>query len=442
MSNDFTKNTTKNSRHLASNSSKQHTLWFMLAVLGFIVLMLTTAGSMALAIANQETVARGIRLDGTSIEGLTQVETHNFIKKTADKRIRTSTINLKYENQQWKIEPSAIGLTVDVDNLTKDAYAPGHTGSMLDKLIENIQCAVYGKELTMTADYNGESLDQQIKQIAAQIDRSPVSGYCSFGADGSIVRTPAITGQKLNTEELITFLHQKIVDLKVPNEITLEPAITQPPVTDADLKHIDTVLSSYTSTFSYGGNRGQNINIAANAINHSFVKSNGEFSFNDTVGYRNAANGYLNAPVIVAGKVEDDLGGGVCQVSSTLYNAILLAGLTPTERTRHFFPSSYVPAGQDATVADGVLDFKFRNPYPHGVYILTSCYRGTLVIYILGCSADTMGRTYSLENEVLKGGIAPVVRITRVYYQDGKETAREELHTDHYDIPVNDDNNN
>lgn len=442
MSNDLEKNPTENGRHLVSNSSKQHTLWFMLAVLGFIVLMLTTAGSMALAIANQETVARGIRLDGTPIEGLTQAEAHNFIKKTADERIKSSAINLKYENQQWKIEPSAINMTVDVDALTKEAYDPGHTGSMLDKLIENIQCAIYGKELTMTADYNGELLDQQINQIAAQINRSPVSGYCSFGADGSIVRTPAITGQQLNTEELTALIHPKLIDLNVPGEITLEPVITQPPVTDADLKDINTVLATYTSTFSYGGNRGQNISIAANAINRAFVKPNGEFSFNDTVGYRNAANGYLNAPVIVAGKVEDDLGGGVCQVSSTLYNAILLAGLTPTERTRHFFPSSYVPAGQDATVADGVLDFKFRNPYPHGVYILTSCYRGILNVYVLGCSADTMGRTYKLENEVLKGGIAPVVRVTRVYYQDGKETAREELHTDHYDVPVKDSSDN
>ena len=155
------------------------------------------------------------------------------------------------------------------------------------------------------------------------------------------------------------------------------------------------------------------------------------FSFNDTVGHRTSANGFQTASVIIDGKVEQDWGGGVCQVSSTLYNAVLLAGLTPTERSNHSLPSSYVPLGQDATVADGLLDFKFKNPLPHSVYILTSCYSGTLNIFVLGCQEDLQGKSYKLSSKVNNN----TATVYRVVYKNGEEIDREYLHADSYDPP-------
>jgi vancomycin resistance protein YoaR len=113
-----------------------------------------------------------------------------------------------------------------------------------------------------------------------------------------------------------------------------------------------------------------------------------EFSYNNLTGMRNRANGYKDAPVIIRGKLEDGLGGGVCQVSTTLYNAVLSSGMDLVSITNHSVASSYVPLGRDAMVNDGGTDFKFKNPYPHPVYVKNWVGNGTVTCEIYGNSQD------------------------------------------------------
>jgi len=169
--------------------------------------------------------------------------------------------------------------------------------------------------------------------------------------------------------------------------------------------------------------------LAAGHLDDVLVRSGESFSFNNTVGPRTGSAGYKKAGVIVEGRLEDDFGGGVCQVSSTLYNAILLAGLTPTVRTAHYAPSTYCPPGRDATVADGLLDFEFYNGMPHNVYLLTGAYDGVLTVYVLGTKSDLNGNDIYLETE--GGSMQPSVY--RVYARDGRVIEREYLHTDYYE---------
>ena len=102
------------------------------------------------------------------------------------------------------------------------------------------------------------------------------------------------------------------------------------------------------------------------------------FSYNEHTGTRTISNGYKNAPVIVQGVVQEGIGGGVCQVSSTLYNAVLYAGLEIESIKNHSIPSSYVPKGRDATVSGGAIDFIFKNNLKYPVYIKNSVYGNTL----------------------------------------------------------------
>lgn len=405
----------------------------LLGGVAVVFVLLITLSSMALAIANQETVAHGVKVENQAIDGLTRQEAYDKIKSIAAEKISGSIIHLAYNDQKWDIPAEEIGMTINVQAAFDEAYDPGHTGGMVQRLKENLQCMVDGKNITFTVDYGGNLLDQRLQQVAEQIRQKPSSAYCYFGPELSILRSPAVTGLELNIENLTVLLNRKLLDLDLSSEIILEPEVTQPPITDADLANMDTILGKYTTHFADGGNRGENIRIASVALNGAFVKPNTEFSFNDRVGYRTAANGYKSAPVIIAGTVDLDYGGGVCQVSTTLYNAVLLAGLNITERSRHSFPSSYVPLGQDATVADGLIDFKFTNPYPHGVCILTSCYDGNITAYIVGCGADMQGREYKVINDVRRYGAAPIVSVYRTVYQNGDKIATETLHTDYYD---------
>ncbi|MGI5876149.1 MAG: VanW family protein [Dethiobacteria bacterium] len=157
-----------------------------------------------------------------------------------------------------------------------------------------------------------------------------------------------------------------------PFYITLDPEITE-----EVYKNINTKIGSYSTWFG-GGNRGENIRIATYAINNSIVAPGDIFSFNDATKPRTPERGYKLAPIIVGGSVVPGYGGGICQVSTTLYNAVLNANLEVVERYPHSMPVDYVPPGKDATVSD-YLDFKFRNNSNRFVLIKASAYNPLIV---------------------------------------------------------------
>ncbi|OHW62326.1 vancomycin B-type resistance protein VanW [Andreesenia angusta] len=145
------------------------------------------------------------------------------------------------------------------------------------------------------------------------------------------------------------------------------------------------LLGSYTTYFSARDtNRNYNIALSARSINGRTVAPGTVFSFNGATGLKNKANGYRESIVISGGKFVLGVGGGVCQTSSTLYNAVLNAGLQVVERHPHSQPVSYVPRGRDATVADYALDFKFRNNTSYPLKIKASTTSNSVTVSIYG----------------------------------------------------------
>lgn len=410
-----------------------------------IVLMVaaTAAAGAMLAMANQERIAYGTTLEGIALNSLTRKEAKTLIEETSQEKILASTINLTFQQKTWQIRPEEINLSVNSQSILEAAYATGHTGSFLNRLADNIRCAINGNRLELRATFDDSVLEDRLQAIAQEIAQNPASATCYIDSKGQVIHTPAKKGIKLDTIKLYDQIAEKLQRLELKRIIEIEPEVTLPAILDEDVAPINSIIGSYTTHFYPGDtNRNQNIRIASMALNQVIVQPGQVLSFNDTVGHRDAASGYQNAPVIIEGQIKDDVGGGVCQVSSTLYNAILLAGMTPVERTSHFYPSSYVPAGRDATVADWVVDFKFRNPYKHCICILTSCYSDSVNVYILGCQEDLEGKTFSLETEIKSSTPPPVVTLYRHTYQNGTLINTEKLHTDQYDVPQNNDNSN
>ena len=140
-----------------------------------------------------------------------------------------------------------------------------------------------------------------------------------------------------------------------------------------------------TCTTSYVDNipRATNVALAAQRINGTVVQPGGSFSFSNTILPRTSANGYVTAPIYVSGKKGTGAGGGVCQVSSTLYAAMVYAGLPATERHAHSLPVDYLPAGLDATIAGSYLDLKFTNTFSQPLLIQASANGGTLTVTLV-----------------------------------------------------------
>jgi vancomycin resistance protein YoaR len=171
-----------------------------------------------------------------------------------------------------------------------------------------------------------------------------------------------------------------------PREAHLSTVETQPDRTTAEAQRMGVVglVSSY-ETF-YGGvpNRLHNVQLVAHLVDNHLIAPGEEFSFNKTTGERSAEKGFLAAPVIVNGELQTGLGGGVCQVSTTVFNAAFEAGLSITERTNHALYISHYPLGRDATVDYPGIDLKFENDTGHWLLLRTFVGTGSLVVNLYG----------------------------------------------------------
>jgi len=152
----------------------------------------------------------------------------------------------------------------------------------------------------------------------------------------------------------------------------------------ADDRPPEVILGSCATALAPDDNRTKNIDLAMKRLNGQMVEPGKVFSFNGVVGRRTAGRGFLPAPVLFQNRRNILIGGGVCQVSSTLYNAALLADLEIVERYRHSSPITYLPLGLDATVSYGYRDLKFRNTHPFPILITASLTEEMMTISVLG----------------------------------------------------------
>ena len=195
---------------------------------------------------------------------------------------------------------------------------------------------------------------------------------------------------------------QKALDGAAPGEtLTLDAEIEEPEVTAADLKAVlfRDVLGEAKTHVSGSAERIGNVKLSAQIINGLVLNSGETFSYNGSVGKRTADRGFKPAPAYVKGETVDEIGGGICQTSSTLYLACLLSDLEITERYAHRYVPAYIAWGMDATVSWGGPDYKFTNNTLYPVKIVTKYEKGYLTVQILGTNVD--GTYVKMSNEVL-----------------------------------------
>lgn len=146
-----------------------------------------------------------------------------------------------------------------------------------------------------------------------------------------------------------------------------------------------TMISSYTTAFNPSESRAANIELAASKIDGTVLQPGQQFSFSDAIGARTAENGYVVAPVFVNREVVSGIGGGICQVSSTMYAAMLQGDIKATQRYAHSLPVSYIPEGMDATIVAGQKDLTFTNNFTFPIVINATVKNGTVTIGFSKC---------------------------------------------------------
>lgn len=263
----------------------------------------------------------------------------------------------------------------------------GKEGNIVDaeKTIENIKNSISTFSALNTPVEIAVKTEQpdeiKVEQIYNEIRKDPVDAY--YTKDPFEIH-PSENGIdfKISLEEA-----KAIISSEKKEEYSIPLTIIRPNVTTNMIgtEAFPDMLSTFSTRYAASNrNRTTNLMLAANKINGTVLMPGETFSYNKVVGARTIAAGYKEAPIYVEGRVEDGLGGGICQITSTLYNAVIYANLEITQRTNHQFVPSYVTASRDATVVYGALDFQFKNNRNYPIKLVCSVSGGIANFQIFG----------------------------------------------------------
>lgn len=251
--------------------------------------------------------------------------------------------------------------------------------------IEKVEIDQYGLQTIDSAFIDLNRLENLMNNLEATIYKKPKNA--KFNADGVIVpEEPGITLDRTEFKKLFKALYysENREDLKVPTT-DVYPEVDTGLLREISEKQLGSYVTNYRES---NKERSNNIALAAEAINNTVIFPGDTFSFNKVVGERTTERGYERAPVIVKGELSEDIGGGICQVSSTLFNAVDLKGIQIVERYAHSRRVPYVPPGRDATVSWWGPDFVFKNLYNEPILIRAKSQYGQMIVTVY--SKDTV----------------------------------------------------
>ncbi|MBU2701595.1 vancomycin resistance protein YoaR [Sporomusaceae bacterium BoRhaA] len=424
-----------------------------------LVLLLFTGGFIFVWPLVAGKVYAGVTVEGVAMSGLTIDEVKNLLCLWRDEQATQQPFSVYYGEKVFPLAPQTVDYDVDVDATADEVMRWGRKGSLFERVQYICQAELRGHSVSLRSHYSEQKLENLIENWRESIDKAPRNAGFSILHGGMIHEE---TGHKLETSSLKTLIVQALNQSSGPKTLALPVTPLYPELTTGELAQtgLKELLATFTTTFNADDrNRSMNIGIAANKINGHIIYAHETFSFNDAVGPRDKEHGFKEAMEIVDNAYVPGIGGGICQVSSTLYNVALLANLSIVERYNHSKPLGYVGLGRDATVAYGTLDFKFTNDFPFPVMIVAEVQDNELCIGLFGTTKPTSETVKIVtenqqvispaivrkqdnalllgETELDKQG-KPGYEVTtvRVVEQDGSTIKREIIATDKY-LPEN-----
>uniref|UniRef100_UPI00103423EA VanW family protein n=1 Tax=Clostridioides difficile TaxID=1496 RepID=UPI00103423EA len=337
-----------------------------------------------------EKIAKNTYVNGVNIGKLTKSQSNQELAK----KYKLENVDFNYNDKSWKVKSKDLNLSTDLDKTVENAYNLNRKSAFFGNLSKTIS-ANFGKKsnLVVAINYDKNKLKAEMEKIAKEIDVDVKDATLDISGE-KVKVIPDSDGLKMDISKSMENFDNQTKKGNYKNELVVKA--TPAKVKKEQLANIDTNLGTYSTTFKTSQiNRSINIKLATDNISNVLLMPGETFSFNKHTGKRSKENGYKSAPVIMEGEMEEDYGGGVCQVSSTLYNSVLYAGLEIVNVKNHTIPSSYVPKGRDATVADSGIDFLFKNNLKHPVYIKNYVSGNQIVCNIYGSAEDKQNITIS-----------------------------------------------
>ncbi len=375
---------------------------------GAAILSLAVLCSLSLSVraAGEATLKEGVLIQGMDLSGMNKAEAIDAVEQYIEDTLRPVQVTLLTSNNtEVQVTVGDLGITWSNPQILDEALAIGTEGNVITryKMLKDLQREPVNYELTFNYDVN--CINEILTQQCSQYDQEVINATLKRENDAFTV-IEGQTGYYLDVELSIDTVYEYMLqewDLQ-PCTIELDVVVTQPQGTAEELALVTDLLGSYTTSFSSSGaDRSANVTNGCNLINGSTLYPGEEFSTYEKVAPFTQKNGYYMAGSYLNGKVVDSLGGGICQVSTTLYNAVLEAELEVTERHNHSMIVTYVEPSADAAIAESSgKDFKFVNNLDIPVYIEGVIQGKTITFNIYGHETRSSSRKVTYESKVLE----------------------------------------
>lgn len=438
-----------------SNKKKERFLSILIVLISIIFFSAIFVG-ISVVMVYKDSIHSGVYIENIDVGGLSVTEAANKLENRLYNIDNKDKLRLRYKDKVWIFKGHELGIKYDFIKAINEAFIIGRRGTFVDRLATIIELLKHPYNISVRTSLDMDKLNDILNSIEAEIN-SPCIDASIKRVDGKFIITDESAGLMLEKEKTIDEIINTILNVGYNElaEVDLVVKTIPPKYTSEMLSYITDLLGSHTTKFnSSQKGRSYNIYLSARAIDGTVLMPGEIFSFNKVVGPRSVANGYKTAPVIFKGELVDGIGGGVCQVSSTMYNTVLKSNLGIIERVNHTIPSTYVPKGLDATVVYGVLDFKFQNTTEFPIYIESFTKGNTLTINIYGHKTNNqevkliskVDEVISKDTEIIfdsnlpegkqiikdKGRNGYKVSAYMIIYENGKEIERKLISKDYY----------
>lgn len=427
----------------------------LVVVLVIAVFLVKKSAEHGKVLANQDTFCEGIYVENIPLGGLTMTEAKARVEESVSAR------------SVWGMTADCGGEIYDVENILEhntdevltEAFQPGHEGSDSQRLSQIAQLKRKPQYYTVADRYEESAAKAAVKKIASQYDVAAKDAALVGYVEGEGFQySEEAKGRQVDEEDLLAQVKAAFEAGNYSAVLTGAVSETEPQMNVEQAKEAYTCLAKFRTEASVNNaDRDHNVKLAADTINNTLLAPGEEFSMNGIVGETSEEQGYKQAATYAKGQVVPEFGGGVCQVSSTIYNAAVKAGLNTTERKSHSMTVAYVPLGEDAMISYGYSDLKFENNSDGNILVLTEADGAAVTCYIYGIPILEEGITVAMDSEIEEvlpipdpeyvddDTLAPgeekykshgkegyLVRTDLVTYRNGEEISREFLHNSQY----------
>lgn len=369
-------------------------------------LLCTLLPSVQAAAKDEDTVKSGVYADDISLAGMNAEEAEAAVGEYVSSLESAEITLVIADDISVSVTAGELGISWSNPQIVEEALTLGTQGNIVQRYKTLMDLQHENKIYPIELNFDVVAIDTILREQCSRYDREAV--------DMSLVRTDntfsVVEGQAgylLDVENSIDTIYEYLTTEwnRGADSIALDVLVTEPRGTEEELLQVKDVLGTFTTSFaSSGSSRSANVKNGCNLINGITLYPGDEFSAYEAVAPFTEANGYYMAGSYLNGQVVDSLGGGICQVSTTLYNAVLRAELEVTQRYNHSMVVSYVDPSADAAIAESSgKDFKFVNSTDYPVYIegvTTKDKKITFTIY--GVETRDPGRTVEYVSEILE----------------------------------------